>query len=243
VDVLGIGEVEEELLDRAVPGEQLGDLRVQVPAVLGHVARLRPGGLVVAQRMQPVDRELRVVPVDERVIHAHAETALPEGLGDRSDQVALPRRRRDREVGVLVRLPQAEALVVLRGHDDVPHPGVRGEAGPLRGVEQVRLEVLEVLLILGVGRPLPVPHPLVAGRRRVQPPVDEHPEASLPHPVDGGGTQAAVVHRAVVQPVVRGRGGHLIAPFAMSPMNCRAPNRKTTRRGTVARSAPAMIIP
>jgi hypothetical protein len=233
--MVGVGEVEEQLLDRAVPGEQLGDLGVQVLAVHRDVARLPPPGVVVPEWVQTVERELRVVPVDERVVQPDAEAAPPEDLGERADQIPPPRRRGDREVGVRA-VPQAEAFVVLRRHDDVPHPGVRGEVRPGTRVVQVRLEAVEVPAVLGVGHSFAVPHPLVACREGIQPPVDEHPEASLAHPADGLGAQSGVVHGTL-------GAGHLIAPLAMSPMNCRAPMRKTTRRGRTASRAPAMIIP
>jgi hypothetical protein len=74
--------------------------------------------------------------------------------------------------------------VVLGGDDGVAHPGRRGERDPLPRVIQVRVEVVEVPLVLGVGHPLVVPHPLVPARQRVQAPVHEQPEPAVPEPGD-----------------------------------------------------------
>ena len=188
--VLRVGEVEPEDVDLPVLREQLRHLVAHVLGVLADVAllvHLRDfRGGAVAQRMLRVDRELRMVPVEERVVEADAQALGAEGVDDLAQQVALRGRVRRLVVGELA-VPEAEALVVLRGDDEILHAGALGGAGPFLRVEQVRVEVLEVLAVV-LGRDLfVVLDPLVAGGHRVEAPVDEHPEAGFGEPVGAGG--------------------------------------------------------
>ena len=62
------------------------------------------------------------------------------------DDVALERRVHDVVIGLL-RVPQAEAVVVLRGEHDVLHAGVLGDVDPLVGVELRRIESLVKVVV------------------------------------------------------------------------------------------------
>src|SRR5690606_13624701 len=69
-----------------------------------------------------------------------------------------------------------EALVMLGGHHGVAHTRGLCLAGPLTGVVEVGIEVLEIEVVMRLGYHLAHLNPLVAGGHRVQPPVDEHAE-------------------------------------------------------------------
>jgi hypothetical protein len=133
---------------------------------------------VVALRVHPVHRELRVVPVDQRVVEADAQSRRPARLDERADQVLAVRRTGDRVVRHR-RVPPAEALVVLGGEHGVPHPGGTGGPRPGDRVVQVGLEVVEVRLVVLGGQPLVVLDPLVPRGQCVQAEVDEHAESPV----------------------------------------------------------------
>ena len=76
-----------------------------------------------------------------------------------------------------LRVPHAEALVVLRGEDGVLHAGgLRGLRPGLR-IEEVGIEVLHVAVVLLVRDHLLGLHPLVASGDGVEAEMDEHAEA------------------------------------------------------------------
>ena len=164
-------------------GEQLAGLAVEVLGVLAHVAvlLLLAEGDVIAHGVQAVDGEVGVVPVDEGVVEADLEALGAEGLDQGAEQVAP-----GGGVGGLVvgegGVPEAEALVVLGGDDEVLHAGVAGLLGPDARVVEVGVEVVEVLLVVFVADVLLVAHPLVAGGERVEAPVDEQAEAVVEEP-------------------------------------------------------------
>ncbi len=122
-----------------------------------------------------------------------------EGLDHGRQQVATGGR-----VGGLVvgqaRVPQAKALVMLGGHDEVFHPRARRRLSPELGVVQVGVEPLEVLLIVDLGGDfLVVPNPLVAGGLGVQAPVNEQPETVVHVPTRvAGGTADGLGHEVLL---------------------------------------------
>ena len=179
---LRVGVVEEEVVDPPVARQQLPDLAVQEGTVAGHVAALVQGvgRLVVAARVHPVDGEVRVMPVDQRVVQPDAQPLGPDGVDELAHQVApaRARRREVRQCGV----PEREALVVLRRQDHIAGPGQPGGAGDGSGIEAVGLEVVEVDAVLVVGQPLVGLHPLVTRGAAVEAEVDEQPEAGLGEP-------------------------------------------------------------
>jgi len=126
-------------------------------------------------------RILGVVPVEQRVVEADPQALLAEGLDHGGQEVLAPRGLGGLVVGVR-RVPQAEALVVLGGDHEVLHAGVLRRPGPGLGIVEVRVEVVEVLLVILVLGALVVLDPLVARGQGVEPPVDEHPEPILDEP-------------------------------------------------------------
>ena len=180
-----VGEVEPEDVDLSVLRQELGHLVAHELRVLADVAlpvQVRRV-LAVAQGVEDVDRVLRVVPVLERVVEADAEPLGAEGVDDRAEQVAARGRVRRLEFREL-RIPEAEAVVVLGGHDEVLHPRLAGEARPGARVELVRVEALRVAVVDLVGDLLRRADPLVLGGHRVEAPVHEEAEAGLLEPGD-----------------------------------------------------------
>ncbi|HUR07730.1 MAG TPA: hypothetical protein VM347_34665 [Nonomuraea sp.] len=156
------------------------DLPMQVGLIFRDVSVII-GQTFTPRGMQSVNGKVRVMPVEQRVVEAHAEPSAAEGLDDRADQVLSVRRAGHRVVGERG-VPQAEAVVVLGREHHVPHPGSGGGLGPGIRVEQVGVEVVEVVevgLVLLIGEQLPRLDPLVASGERVQAPVDEQAEALL----------------------------------------------------------------
>ena len=166
---------------------------MQVIRIAADVAVLggRYGLLVVTLRMQAVDRELRVVPVQQRVVEADLQTLGPERLDPRPDQVP-PGRRAGRLVIGQRRVPEAETFVMLGGQDRVAHARLPGQPGPSARVIQVGIEVLEVALVGRIVQALTLLHPLVAAGDGIEPPVNEQAEPCLAHPLQASGPAAAL---------------------------------------------------
>ena len=105
-----------------------------------------------------------MVPVDQRVVEADPQALGAECLDERLEQI-LAVGRIGRLVIGLLRVPQAEALVVLGGEHHILHArGFRG-GGPVARIVQVGIEMLEVALVALVVDALVVFDPLVARRR------------------------------------------------------------------------------
>src|SRR5215212_85451 len=156
------------MTDPAEARQELAGLAVQVLAVAGDVAVLV--GLdvlpVITLGVQPVDRKLGMVPIYEGVVETYLHALGAERLDHRGDEVLAPGR-----VGHLVireiRVPEAEAVVMLGRDDEVPHARVPRLSGPLFGAVEVGVEVVEVPLVVLVANPLALLDPFVArgGRR------------------------------------------------------------------------------
>ncbi len=122
------------------------------------------------------------------------QAELAAGLDVLAHQVAA-RAALDGVVVGLLRVPQAEALVVLGGHHHVLHAGLLGQARPLARRARLGLPRVGQLLVLRDRDALAVHHPLVAAELRVQAPVDEHAEPRLVPPAHALGRVAAVCCR------------------------------------------------
>lgn len=178
----GVGEVEEEVVDGPVVAEEFADLGLEVGAVLGHRAfgmRL-PGIGVVASGVVEVVGEVRMVPVEERVVEADFQPLLAQGVDPFAHEVA-SLVTHARVVGARG-VPEAEAVVVLRREDGVGHPRPLRETGDPSGVEEVRLEELGVALVVFDGAALPGHHPLVAGCDGVETEMHEETETIMGEP-------------------------------------------------------------
>jgi hypothetical protein len=158
---------------------------VQVGAVPAGVTAdvLRLGVGIVAPRVVPVDEEVRVVPVEQGVVEANLQAGRSDGVDVLGDNVLAVRRVHHRVVSQLG-VPQAEALVVLRGQHDILHASPLGLPGPVDGIEQVRLEVARIALVRLCLYPLAVHQPLVAGPQCVQTPVHKETEAIMGEPIE-----------------------------------------------------------
>ena len=98
-----IAEVVEQHVDLAEPGQQLAHLPVQVVDVLLLVPSLVQllALRMVAHRMDIIDDEIRVVPVDERVVEPHLHILGAKSLHHRPQQIATGRRAGRLVVGQL----------------------------------------------------------------------------------------------------------------------------------------------
>ena len=130
-----------------------------------------------------------MVPIHDRVVPARPHLVATAGVRHRAHDVARVGRPHHVEVRLL-RVPQTEAVVVLRGDHEIAHAGVGRERGHPVGIELDRIEAAEELPVFVdgdlrvVANPLAViraPAPL-AGEQRVEPPVHEHAEARLAPP-------------------------------------------------------------
>src|SRR5882757_7691727 len=70
--------------------------------------------------------------------------------------------------------------MMLRSQHGVFHAGTARRPCPSRRVEQIGIEVVEIRLVLLVGQPFMVFHPLMPRRQRVKPPMNEQTETSVP---------------------------------------------------------------
>ena len=187
----GIGEVKPGDGDLAVIRQQLAYLVLHVLPVDAHVAtlvhrhillRVIPPLIVLrVKRMIDVNRKLRVVPVNQRVVQTDAQTFRTKRVHILPDDVLTIGRIRNLVVRVLG-IPQAETLVMLRGQDDVLHARRLRDLRPRGGIVQVWVELLEIAVIVGLRNRLRLLHPLATRRRRIQSEVDEHPESALRPP-------------------------------------------------------------
>ena len=166
------GHVIPQDVDLAIMGHEF-------PDAAGREVAEPAAGLLVVRAAGAVG----VVPVHQRIIEADLEAELAAGLDVLAHEVPPGAALR----GVVVRLPgvpQAEALVVLGGHDHVLHAGLSGEGGPLAGRARLGLPGVGQLLVLVEGDPLAVHHPFVPAELGVQPPMDEHAEAGFLPPLE-----------------------------------------------------------
>ena len=153
-------------------------LAISVPVLLCVPRSL---ATAVSERMEVVDGEVRMVPVEQGVIEADLQPSRTHRLDERPDQVSSVRRGHHGIVGQ-GRIPEAEALVMLRREHHVAHPGVSGGTRPFVGIVKVGVEIPDIPCV-GVRRDLlPAHDPLMASGQRVEPEVDEHAEPRLEKP-------------------------------------------------------------
>ena len=173
--------------------EDLADLGLEVLLdEAGHVGRPLGDVVVLAAGRVP-----RVMPVHNGMVEAEADAVPQAGLLEGLQEVLPPGRRGHVMVGDLG-VPEAEAVVVLGGDDQVVHPGLLGGLHPGVGVELHRVEAVagrqvarEGQLVAGrLDDPLPgAAHPLAVHVPRplaVEAPVDEHAEAGVVEPAHPG---------------------------------------------------------
>ena len=187
--VAGVGEVEPEDVYLAVVRQELGDLISHVLGVLVHIAafRLLFGVRIVTARVEHINREFGMMPVDQRVVETDVQSLGAESVDILADKVASRRSVRALIIGVL-RVEHAEALMMLCREDDILHPRSLGLTRPFLRVVEVGIEVLEVLLVLLLGGALKILHPLMARGKRIESPMDEHTETVMSEPFSIAGS-------------------------------------------------------
>ena len=131
-----------------------------------------------------------------RIVESQLDALLLAGRGQFLERIAMEGRGVDDVVRAGLGVEHGEAVVVLRGDDDVLHAGVLGDRHPLVGVELHRVELLGVAGVFGHGDLAVVHDPLAdaadllavvgAGGHAVEAPVDEHAEAGLAPPLHAG---------------------------------------------------------
>src|SRR5699024_10235413 len=127
-----------------------------------------------------VDRVVRVVPVDDRVIETDLQAFGTNCIHEFAHQVSLTRPRCT-VIGEFC-VPETEAFMVLRCQDDIFHARVPGEPRKGRSIEEVGVEVPGIPFVLGCLSFLDGHDPLVPCGHRVEPEMDKHPEAVVIEP-------------------------------------------------------------
>jgi hypothetical protein len=119
------GAVEPKLDERPVAGAELGEL-----GDVAGVIDFWPG------------RPIRIVAIPRREVVAEPDAALAAGVGKLRDDVALPSPpwRGAHRVIRRLRRPEAEAVVVLGGEDDVRGAGVLRDGDPLAAIQRIWVE-------------------------------------------------------------------------------------------------------
>ena len=143
-----------------------------------------PIGRVAAHRVVRVVvfREVRVVPVDQGIIQAHAQPLGAHRVHKLPHEIAAAGRVRALVVCQLG-IEQAEAVVMLRRQHDILHPGAFSPPRPVSGVISLRGKFLHVTLVFLRRHPRAAHVPFAAPGDRVEPPVQEHPEPRLLKPL------------------------------------------------------------
>ena len=131
--------------------------------------------------MEAVDREVGMVPVEQRIVEADPQPLGPERVDHLPQQIATGRGVGRLVIGVL-RIPEAETFMMLGGDHKILHSGLSGRARPLRRTKQIGIEEIEIDLIILVRDHFTAANPLVPARHRIESPVNEHPESIVNKP-------------------------------------------------------------
>ena len=222
--------------------EVIGGVVGEVPVVPPLAVLLAPD-LAVAGVVHPAPAAVRIAPVEVlRVIEPELYARRAARLGDLLEGIA-PERRRVHDVVLRhLRAVHREAVVVLRGDDEVLHPRVPRPLHPVHRIEQHRVERLRERRVLPVRNAVAVHDPLAVGmearpalpfaaEERVEPPVRHHPELRLPEPLlrglERGGVRRALRRRVHVHASRRQRRRGTSDEFS-SVHGKIIPNRRTS---------------
>ncbi len=121
-----------------------------------------------------------MVPVRDGIVKAEFHIAAFAGFGELFKDVSFARGVHNVEVGGL-RVPHAEAVMVLRGDDDVFRAERLGDVYELVRVEMFGGELWEVFFVFGFGEAKLHPFLLVVAADRIDAPMDEHAEPAVEH--------------------------------------------------------------
>ena len=193
--------VEPEQVDLVV-FHQFLDLRIRFLGevfVHGFIVRFVVGGKLgvdFSDGFRRGERRARLAPIEGlRVVNAELQPVAVAGLLEFLDDVAPEWRAIDDIVIRDARLEEREAIVVLRGDDDILHAGFLENPRPLVGIELLRVEfgnnLLAVFLkgnAIGHHRPLGVGWAVgvtfvLTSQGRIRAEVDEDPEFIIAEPL------------------------------------------------------------
>src|SRR5690242_13259147 len=121
------------------------------------------------------------MPVNQGVVETDLESFSAKSVNPGAQEVATSRGIGGFVIGKL-RIPEAEALVVLRCDDGITHTSFPGLTGPGDRVVKIRIEVIKITLIVLICELLTILYPFVAGGKRVQPPVNKKAETIMDKP-------------------------------------------------------------
>ena len=179
-----IGIVEPEDIDLSIVRDQLLDLPVHIGKIPVKVDFLILIGRISAHGMDRVVvfREIRVVPVEQGVIQAHAEALgahrvhkLPHKIAPTGGVRALIIR----QLGI----KQAEAVVMLGRQDDILHSGPLCAAGPVSGIVGLCRKFLHITLVLFGGDSGVAHIPFAASGDGIEAPMQEHTKTRILKPL------------------------------------------------------------
>ena len=105
----------------------------------------------------------------------------PEGVDDFAQQVFANRRVGRFVVGPFT-VEQTETFMVFRRDDEIRHAGLFGGFGPFLRIEHVRIEQIEILLVLFIGDLLIMADPFMPRQHGIQSPMDEHAKPIMRKP-------------------------------------------------------------
>ena len=128
--------------------------------------------------MNAVNRKFRMMPVDQRIIQSHVNPVFAECIAVFTNQVTPERSIRNLIVRIL-RVPEAESLMMFCGQNRILHPRLLCLIRPFVRVKKIGIEMIEIFLIRFIGNPFEVTHPFLSRRRRIKPEVKEHPETGF----------------------------------------------------------------
>ena len=181
----GVGEVEPDDVHLAVVRQKFRHLVAHVLRIPLHIpCRIEFRDLLrrkIPQRVNPVDREIRMMPVEQRIVESHFQPLPPECVDNLAQKVTTDGRVRHLVIGVF-RIPEAEPLVVFGRDDEIFHPRLARSLRPRFRIEQIGIEHLEVDLVSLIRNPFGMAHPLMPRRKRIESPVNEHPEPVMHEP-------------------------------------------------------------
>ena len=128
-----------------------------------------------------VMRKIRMPPVDQRKIESDLQPLFPHSIDILPNQVTMAGRVGRLEIRIL-RVIEAEAIMVLCRHDHIFHPGIFRCFCPLSHIQITWVKGVKVLPVLVIGHLLIAHDPLTPCRNAVKSVVDEHPESGFGEP-------------------------------------------------------------
>src|SRR5579871_3993153 len=115
---------------------------MQILSIFAYIAIFSPLAelQVVALRVQTIDRKLRVMPVNQGVVETDFEPFGAKSVNPGTQKITTGRRIGSFVISKL-RIPEAEAFVVLRSNDGITHTSFPGLTRPGDRVVKIRIEV------------------------------------------------------------------------------------------------------